>query len=101
LYHEKKKGEEFDVLKANLIEKETKLQQLVEHETQLLVKQAELERDIQLLEQQNFELKTNEQSFVEQIQQTNQLNVQQVQQDLQLNQQKVGRFFLLLLNTEN
>jgi negative regulator of sigma E activity len=54
-----------------LTERETKLQQLIDNETKLLVRQSELERDLKLLEQTNFELKSAEQSFIEQLQQTN------------------------------
>ncbi|CAF0716449.1 unnamed protein product [Adineta steineri] len=71
LYHEKKKSEEIDLLRSTLIERDTKLQQLIDSETKLLVKQSELERDIKLLEQNNFELRSTEQSFIEQLQQTN------------------------------
>jgi len=71
LYHEKKKSEEVDLLRSTLIERDSKFQQLVDNETKLLVKQSELERDIKLLEQNNFELKSSEQLFIEQLQQTN------------------------------
>ena len=70
LYHEKKKSEELDLLRSTLIERDTKLQQLVDHETTLLVKQSELERDLKLLEQNNFELKSAEQTYLEQLEQT-------------------------------
>ncbi|CAF3483968.1 unnamed protein product [Rotaria socialis] len=79
LYHEKKKSEEVDLLRATLIERDTKLQQMVDNETQLLVKQSELERDIKLLEKNNFELRSVEQSFIEQLQQ---MNLEHIQSDL-------------------
>jgi len=60
-----------DLLRSTLIERDLKLQQLIDNETQLLLKQSELERDVKLLEQNNFELKSAEQSFIEQLQQTN------------------------------
>jgi hypothetical protein len=78
LYHEKKRSEELDLLRSTLIERDTKIQQLVDNETTLLVKLSELERDIKLLEQNNFELKSSEQSFIEQLQQT---NVEQIHLD--------------------
>lgn len=71
LYHEKKRCEETEILRSTLIEREAKLQQLISNETTLLVKQSELERDIKLLEQQNFELKSAEQEFVEKLQEIN------------------------------
>ena len=71
LYHEKKKCEDMELLRSTLIERDLKLQQLIDNETQLLVRQSELERDVKLLEQNNFELRSSEQSFVEQLQQTN------------------------------
>lgn len=79
LYHEKKKSEEVELLRSTLIERDTKFQQLVDNETTLLVKLSELEREIKLLEQNNFELRSSEQSFVEQLQQT---NVEQIHLDL-------------------
>lgn len=79
LYHEKKKSEEFDLLRSTLIEREMKIQQLVDSETKLLVKQSELERDIKLLEQNNFELKSTEQSLIEQLQQ---MNIEHVESQL-------------------
>jgi hypothetical protein len=108
LYHEKKKSEEIDFLRSTLIERDTKLQQLIEHETDLLVKQSELERDIKLIEQNNFELKSTEQSFIEHLQQTNpeQMNLdlkritherdlaivekKQLENEIELNREKVG-----------
>ena len=107
LYHEKKKSEEVELLRSTLIERDTKLQQLVDNETTLLVKQSELERDIKLLEQNNFELKSSEQSLVEQLQQTNadQINLdikrstherdlavvekKQLEHEIEVNRQKV------------
>ena len=71
LYHEKKKAEDADLLRAALIEREAKCQQLIDHETELLVKLSELEREKILLEQNNFELRSSEQALVEQLQQTN------------------------------
>ncbi|CAF4670489.1 unnamed protein product [Rotaria sp. Silwood1] len=79
LYHEKKKSEEIDLLRSTLIERDTKVQQLIDNETKLLVKQSELERDIKILEQNNFELKSTEQSFIEQFQQ---MNIEQIQLEL-------------------
>ncbi|CAF0924059.1 unnamed protein product [Rotaria sordida] len=79
LYHEKKKSEEIDLLRTTLIERDTKLQQLIDSETKLLVKQSELERDIKLLEQNNFELKSTEQLYIEQLQQ---MNIEQIQLEL-------------------
>ncbi|UJR30030.1 hypothetical protein I4U23_017575 [Adineta vaga] len=71
LYHEKKKSEENEILRSTLIERDAKLQQLIDNETKLLVKQSELERDVKLLEQTNFELKSTEQSFIEQLEESN------------------------------
>jgi hypothetical protein len=100
-----------DLLRSTLIERQTKLQQLIDHETQLLVKQSELERDIKLLEQNNFELRSTEQSFIEQLQQTDteQIHLElkrntherdlaigekkQLENDIESNRQKV-RIFL-------
>jgi hypothetical protein len=107
LYHEKKKSEDMDLLRSTLIERDLKLQQLVDNETQLLVRQSELERDVKLLDQNNFELKSAEQSFIEQLQQTNteQINLdfkrsayerdlaigekKQLENEMELNRQKV------------
>lgn len=117
LYHEKKKSEEIDLLRSTLIERDTKLQQLVDNETQLLVKQSELERDIKILEQTNFELQSAEQSYIQQLQQTNteQINFEltrstherdsilmekkQLENEIELNRQKVCfcTFFLRLI----
>jgi negative regulator of sigma E activity len=66
-------------LRSTLIERDTKLQQLVDNETKLLLKQSELERDLKLLEQKNCELKSSEQTLVEQLQQT---NIEQIYLDL-------------------
>ncbi|CAF2808986.1 unnamed protein product [Rotaria sp. Silwood2] len=79
LYHEKKKSEEIELLRSTLIERDNKLQQLIDNETKLLVKQSELERDIKLLDQNNFELRSTEQSYIEQLQQ---MNVEQIQLEL-------------------
>ncbi len=119
LYHEKKKSEEIDLLRSTLVERDTKLQQLVENEIKLLVKQSELERDNKLLEQNNFELKSSEQSFIEQLKQTNTEQIhldlkrstherdlaivekKQLENEIELNRQKVCFcFFCLLLNTK-
>ena len=107
LYHEKKKSEEVELLRSTLIERDTKFQQLVDNETTLLVKLSELERDIKLIEQNNFELKSSEQSLVEQLQHTNadQINLdlrrssherdlavvekKQLEHEIELNRQKV------------
>lgn len=70
-YHEKKKSEEVDGLQSKLVDKERKLHEFMEREANLLVKQSELEREIKLNEQQIFELKSNEQLFIQQFQTTN------------------------------
>ncbi len=111
LYHEKKKSEEVELLRSTLIERDTKFQQLVDNETTLLVKQSELERDLKLLEQNNFELRSSEQSLIEQLQQTNteQMHLdlkrstherdlaivekKQLENEMELNRQKVDFLF--------
>lgn len=70
-YHEKKKSEEMEHLRSTLNEKEKKLNEYHQRETELLWKQSELEREMKLLEQNLFELKQNEQTMIEQIQQNN------------------------------
>ena len=100
LYHEKKKSDEIDSLRSILTERDEKFQQLLDNETKLLVRQSELERDIKLLEQNNFELKSNEQTLIERLQQTNIEQViyernliidekKQFENQINLNQQKV------------
>jgi len=83
-YQEKKKSEENDSLRSTLIDRENKLQQYIERETELLLKQSEVERQVKILEQNIFELKTNEQFVLEQMQQN---NVEQMQIELRRFQQ--------------
>ena len=59
-YHEKKKAEEVDLLRSTLIERENKLQQYLANERDFLVKQAELERELKVLEQKNFDYQGEE-----------------------------------------
>ncbi|CAF1028998.1 unnamed protein product [Rotaria sordida] len=67
LYHQKKKSDDIDLLRSTLNEREIKLQQLINNENQLLIKQTELETNMKLLEENNIKLKSNQQLF-EQIQ---------------------------------
>ncbi|CAF2908409.1 unnamed protein product [Rotaria sp. Silwood2] len=67
LYHQKKKSDDIDLLRSTLNEREIKIQQLINNENQLLMKQSELESHMKLLEENNFKLKLNQQLF-EQIQ---------------------------------
>ena len=76
LYHEKKKTDELEPIRAALTERDSRVQQLLDTEARLLLKQSELEREVKVLEQANFELRSSEQSLHEQLQQT---NVDQIQ----------------------
>ncbi|CAF1535720.1 unnamed protein product, partial [Rotaria sordida] len=55
----KKQSEEIDLLRSTLIQHDIKLQQFINNETKLLVKQLKLEHKIKLLEQNNIKLKSN------------------------------------------
>ncbi|CAF4156417.1 unnamed protein product, partial [Rotaria sordida] len=59
----KKQSEEIDLLRSTLIQHDIKLQQFINNETKLLVKQLKLEHKIKLLEQNNIKLKSSEQSI--------------------------------------
>lgn len=62
-YHQKKKSDDIDLLRSRLNEREIRLQELINNENQLIIKQSELEHKLKSLEENNMMLKLNLHSF--------------------------------------